>query len=277
MRRTTLIRRAAAGAAAPVLALALVACSGGSEDAAEPDSASTSSEAAAAEESPAAETVAEGEEVDREQFLADLQAGVEGTETAKMRMTMDIPGQKVTSEGQVDYTTEPPNMSMTMDNPGAEGQTLDMRIVDEVVYLNMGQLSGGKFIKMRTDAKNSPLGDLDELTGSMDAVDSLQGFSDGAKSVTFIGEEELDGQQLSHYRLTLDTSQVDSLEGAGGDVPKEVDYDLWLDDENRIAQAKLNLGKQTGSMTVELYDYDEPVDITAPKKSDITTMPGGQG
>jgi hypothetical protein len=277
MRRTTLIRRAAAGAAAPVLALALVACSGGSEDAAEPESSSSVSDEVVPEESAEAETVAEGEEVDREQFLADLQTGLEGVETAKMRMTMDLPGQKVTAEGQVDYTSEPPNMSMTMDNPGAQGESMDMRIVDEVVYINLGQLSGGKFIKMPTDAKNSPLGDLDELTGSMDAVDSLQGFSDGAKSVTFVGEEDVDGQELSHYRLTLDTSQVESFEGAGDDVPKEVDYDLWLDDENRIVQAKLNLGKQTGSMTVDLYDYDEPVDITAPKKSDITTMPGGRG
>lgn len=275
MRRTTLFRRAAVTAAAPLLAVSLVACGGEPETAAE----ETSSAAAEPTESEAAaETPAEGEEVDREQFVEDLAAAMEDAESAKMDMSMDIGAQgKLDIESQVDYTTTPPSMAMTMNNPAAEGQSMDIRLIDSVMYMNMGQLSQDKFFQMDLNDPQSPMGDMSELTDAMDPRTSFESYAEGLKKVVFVGEEDVDGEQLAHYRMTLDPKQIEAMGGAAGQggqkLPKTITYDLWLDDQDRMRQVELDL-EQLGAMTIDVHDWNEPVDIVKPKKSEITEMPG---
>lgn len=275
------LRRTLALAATPVLIAALTACGGGSADQASDEPAAASSSEAGASDEPAAdagaesETPAEGEEVDKAQFLEDFMAAVDDATTAHMSMTTGAAGTEFTADGEVDYTTSPPEMAMSMSNPAMGDQTMDIRLIDGFFYLNLGQMSQDKFVKVDLNDKNSPLGDMSQLTDSMDPVQSFEQFSSGLDKVTFVGQESVDGEDLDHYVLTLDSTKVEMLQGAGGQgLPKTLEYDLWLDSENRMRQVKIDMG-ETGSVDMKIFDWDEPVEIEAPADSEITEMPAG--
>ena len=279
--RSLTLRRTLALTATSVLLAGLTAC-GGDDAGTATDEPTTASSSAAGdptessdteEESDAAEP-AEGDEVDADQFLADFKAGVEDATTAHMSMTTGAGGMDITAEGQVDYTTDPPSMAIEMTNPMGGDQTMDIRLVDGKFYMNMGQLSQGKFYELSLDDPSSPLGDMSSLTESMDPVRSFEQFASGLDTVTFVGTEDVDGEDLDHYVLTLDTTKVDALKGTGTEVPKTLEYDLWLDSEDRMRQVQIDLGS-AASVDMKIFDWDEPVEIEAPAASEIAPMPGG--
>ncbi len=95
-----------------------------------------------------------------------------------MTMHMDMGGQVIHADGAVDYTTTPPQMAMSMETPAAAGQSIEMRLVDGVMYMNMGQMTNDKFVSFDlSDAANLPPG-MEQLTSTMDplaAFESLRG------------------------------------------------------------------------------------------------------
>ena len=278
--RSLTLRRTLALTATSVLLAALTAC-GGDDTGTATDEPTTASSSAAAEPSESAATEEEaddtepaaGEEVDADQFLADFKAAVEDATTAHLSMTTGAGGMDITAEGQVDYSTEPPSMAMEMTNPMGGDQKMEIRLVDGKFYMNMGQLSQGKYYELSLDDPNNPLGDMSGLTESMDPVRSFEQFASGLEKVTFVGTEDVDGEQLDHYVLTLDTTKVDSLKDAGAQLPETLDYDLWLDDQDRMRQVQIDLGS-TASVDMKIFDWDEPVDIEAPSEDEIAPMPG---
>ena len=278
--RSLTLRRTLALTATSALLVALTACGGDdSSTAAEEPTSAPSSAAADPTESEDAEEPAEGtepvegEEVDADEFLADFKAAVEDATTAHLTMTTTAGGLNITADGQVDYATDPPSMAMEMTNPMGGDQKMDIRLVDGQFYLNMGQLSQGKFYKLDLDDASSPLGDMSLMTESMDPVRSFEQFASGLDTVTFVGAEDVDGEELDHYVLTLDTTKVDSLEDAGAQLPETLDYDLWVDDQDRMRQVQIDLGS-TASVDMKIFDWDEPVDIEAPSEDEIAPMPG---
>ncbi len=153
--RSLTLRRTLALTATSVLLAALTAC-GGDDPGTATDEPTTASSSAAAEPSESAATEEEaddtepvaGEEVDADQFLADFKAAVEDATTAHLSMTTGAGGMDITAEGQVDYSTEPPSMAMEMTNPMGGDQKLEIRLVDGKFYMNMGQLSQGKYYEL---------------------------------------------------------------------------------------------------------------------------------
>ena len=278
--RSLTLRRTLALTATSVLLAALTAC-GGDDPGTASDEPTTASSSAAAEPSESAATEEEaddtepvaGEEVDADQFLADFKAAVEDATTAHLSMTTGAGGMDITAEGQVDYSTDPPSMAMEMTNPMGGDQKLEIRLVDGKFYMNMGQLSQGKYYELSPDDPNNPLGEMSGLTESMDPVRSFEQFASGLEKVTFVGTEDVDGEQLDHYVLTLDTTRVDSLKDAGAQLPETLDYDLWVDDQDRMRQVQIDLGS-TASVDMKIFDWDEPVDIEAPSEDEIAPMPG---
>jgi len=278
--RSLTLRRTLALTATSVLIAALTAC-GGDDPGTATDEPTTASSSAAAEPSESAATEEEaddtepvaGEEVDADQFLADFKAAVEDATTAHLSMTTGAGGMDITAEGQVDYSTDPPSMAMEMTNPMGGDQKLEIRLVDGKFYMNMGQLSQGKYYELSPDDPNNPLGEMSGLTESMDPVRSFEQFASGLEKVTFVGTEDVDGEQLDHYVLTLDTTRVDSLKDAVAQLPETLDYDLWVDDQDRMRQVQIDLGS-TASVDMKIFDWDEPVDIEAPSEDEIAPLPG---
>ena len=272
------LRRTTATAAATALLLSLTACGGDSDEPgaeSSPDASSGSSE-----ESSPADQPAEGEEVEPSEFAADMKSGLEESTTARMTMDMDAGGGGLRAEGDVDYTTDPMSMAITLENPMMGAQQMDLRLVDGVMYVHMGEMTNGKFVSYDlSDTANLPPA-MQGLQDQMDPLASFDGFEKALTSVTFEGTEDVGGEQLGHYEAVVDTSKMKSFQGVPPEagMPKEISYDLWFDEEFRARRMSTTIDAGTPvKLDVELSDWGSPVDIEAPPESQVvdgTTLTG---
>ena len=274
--RRTLRRSLTTTTAAVALLLTLTACGGDEEKTGDAASGSSPS---ATQSSPAAGHAA-GEQVEPASFADDMKAGLDASTTAKMTMTMESAGTSIDAEGQVDYTTKPVSMAMTMTSAMMGNQPIDMRLVEGVIYMNMGKMSQGKFISFDLgDSSNLPPG-MSGLADQMDPLASFEQFEPALKTVTFVGDEDVDGEQLAHYEVVLDPEKMTTLQGvpASAGMPDEVTSNLWFDDQFRVRQMRMQMDlAQPVSTEVKLFDWDQPVQIEAPPADQVVDPSTAQG
>ncbi|CAI9419231.1 LppX_LprAFG lipoprotein [Nocardioides sp. T2.26MG-1] len=278
MTRLTAVRRnLAALAVAPLLLTGLAACGDGGETTAKDPAAESLAGAAVLT------GLKTGDEVDPDEFIGIVVDGMEASTTAHMTMTTTM-GQlgEMTAEGDVDYTADPVAMAMTLAMPTSMpmgDQPADLRFVDGVFYMSMGELTGGKFWKLDPADSSSPLGDLGPMLDQMDPTAMMQRLEPAIDSVTYAGEEDVDGRSLDHYELTVDAAALgkamNAPKGALGQLPDSVSYDLWLDEEHRMVQTTMELPIQgmTASVEMTVEDWGKDVSIEAPPAGQITDMP----
>jgi hypothetical protein len=285
--RRTLRRSLAAAALAPLLLSGVAACGddSGSDGSSASDSGSgsdSSGDGGAAAGSLVLADLDEGDEVSPDEFVSTVADGLESSTTAHMTMTMEMGGQTVTeSQGDVDYTTDPPSMTMTMGG-GVTGE-MEMVMVDGVVYMKSDMLTSGKYWKIDPSDPDGAFGQMgfDKLLDQSDPAAALESMKDGISTVTFEGTEDVDGRELDHYAMTVDPSAM--LDELGTDVPSEaakgmpdaITYDLWLDDEDRFAQMQMDTEIMSQDMTMEMTvdDWGKDVSIEAPPAGEVTDMP----
>lgn len=286
--RTT---RLAAAGVATLLMLGLAGCS----DQLSPEPASldsvTSSSAAAPSESPSgspspAEPAAEaptddpsqdaapGEGYDAKQLVAAMQAAFAGHRSTHMVMRSNGVAE-MRAVGDVDYTHRSPAMRMRMTMPAMGVEAMEMRVVDGTFYLSMPPATPkGKFLAFRAGDPNSPLAGLGDLTTQMDPMRSFGAFEHGLTDVELVGSEQVGGETMDHYRLTVDTAAalagMKQQQAAG--MPETISYELWLDDEDLMRKVVFDIAG--ASMSMEMSRWGEPVKVSAPRRADIVETPG---
>ncbi len=104
-----------------------------------------------------------------------------------------------------------------------------------------------------------------------------------------LGGEDLDGEATTHYRLTADVGRAAAA--ADGDVRgsisalgSTVDLEVWIDGQGRVRrvlqrtplQQSPLLGDRglegTLSVTVDLFDFGQPVDISEPSDAEVLEL-----
>jgi LppX_LprAFG lipoprotein len=261
MRRKTTLRRAAAALVLPVALTAMSACGSdepaGSSKAADPG-------------------VEEGEEIEAGEFIDTMSESLENATTA--HVTLEGDGQlAMTMEGDVDYDSDPPSSSLTMKNEMLGDQEMSVVMVDGVMYMQMGELSGGKYFKMDLSGEdNSILGQ--DMSQQLDPSKALRTMEKSIKTVTYVGEEKVDGEDLDRYTVIIDSAAMVG-EALGEDAPpesglaEEIAYDIWFDDDGRFARTTMDMGETAGTMTMTMSDWGKDVDIEAPPADQVTDMP----
>src|SRR5690606_18756186 len=211
--------------------------------------------------------IAEGEEVSTEEFIALLKSpGMDNLTTFTMDMDMGAEGESLVMRGAADLSG-PPALDVEMEMPGV-GQ-VHMIMVDGQAYMSMPPMTEeGKFIKVPFEDFMGE--DTEDFTDTVDMTSQWDDWETGAQKVTFMGVEEVDGEQLNHYELLLDTSQLDAEDTVG--MPSEITYDVWLDDQNIMRKVTFNMPDVEAVVLMD--NWGEPVDISAPAESDITELPG---
>jgi hypothetical protein len=274
MRRNLTLRAAAAAVAVPVLMTGFVACGS--------DAGGGTSAAEAAEDLPG-----EGEEVEPADFMDDLKEGFEASTTAKMGMSIDYGSGAMEADGEVDYTTDPPNLTMAMSDGAMGVGSLDMRLVDNVVYMNLGSMSQDKFVRFDLDEAGSLPPGMEQLEGQMDPLAAFEDMEDALTSVTFVGTEELEGDEVNRFEVTVDTTKMDTMQQlpAEAGMPEELTYELWLDGEYRMRKADMTMALEAGpvsevSTVYTLSDWGTEVSIEAPPEDEVADpsemgMPAG--
>ena len=266
MRRSLTLRRSLAALALPLMLAGLAAC--GSDDEKAQPAASSSSTSGSEETSDS-----KAGKVDPAAFIDDVKAGLEASTTAKLTLHIDMGGQAIEGEGAVDRSTTPPNVVMNMKSPALGGQAIELRLVDKVLYMNMGQMTNNKFVSYDLSDKNNLPPGMDQLTSTLNPLAAFDSLEEGVQSVVLVGDEEVNGEQLAHYKVTVDSSKLDQLKQlpTQADLPKTVTYDIWLDDQNRIRKITMSTDMDSAPMTseVEFSNWGEPVDIAAPPASEV--------
>ena len=280
MRTSHRRRLALAAAALPLTLAALTGCGSDEGESASDETSSSASSPAESESatpeadasaSSSAETPAEGEEVDPAEFAEQYQAAFEKETTAHMRMET-AGSASFSAEGDIDYSTNPPAMTMTMTGPMAE-EAIDIRLVDGTFYMAMPG-SKGKFYRFDLDDPNNPLGP--DFAKQLDPANAFAQFEDAIKTVTFVGEESVDGEDMRRYTLVVDGTKITGAAGAQvpkGALPAELSYDAWFDGEGFFRKMTSDLG-QAGTLTMTVDDWGKDVTVEAPPASQVTTMPG---
>ena len=247
------------------------------DDAAGTDDAPATDDAAGTDDAPATDDAsgdaggeaAAGTEVSTEDFIAQLKSpGMENMSSFTMDMDMQMEGQAVTMTGKADLSGEGgPVMDMQMEMPGMGN--IHMIMVDGQAYMSMpGLTEEGKFIQMPLDELMGE--DADSFTNQVDMTSQWDDWEAGAQKITFVGAEDVDGESLNHYTMLIDTSALDSEDMA--DMPDELTYDVWRDDQNFMLQVSFDVAGAESVMKMD--NWGEPVDIVAPDASQITEMPG---
>jgi hypothetical protein len=148
------------------------------------------------------------------------------------------------------------------------------------MYMNMGRMSNEKFLKFDlNDPKNLPEG-MGGLADQMDPLSAFEEFGPALKSVTYVGADEVDGEDADHYTMVMDTTAIDSLAEvpSGAGVPEEVAYDAWFDEEFRFLRMTMTMDTATPvEMDARFFDWDEPVEIEAPPAGEVVEAPTGAG
>ncbi len=264
MRNPVNVRRTAVAAITPLLLVGLAACGGDAETAATDLAAASSG----------SDPSSAASEIDPQEFVDRMTASFDNTTTARVTMEMTASGADLSATGQLDYSGDTPAMSMEMTMPAMGAGTIEMRLIDEVMYMSMPMIDpSGKFFKIDLNDPNNPLGDSID-PDSMDPQSTMKDFGKGAKSVKLIGEESLDGQDVTHYQVLSSTKGLNSSAvGSTAPLPKTFTYDIWFDDEDRVVKMTAIMGKQS-TVDMVMTNFGEPVDIKAPPASQIQVMPG---
>jgi hypothetical protein len=278
------LRRSGAAAVAVLALASLTAC--GSDDERSGATSSTSdaaSDGAASDGgNPAASGSAApaddaGEEIDGGEFIDLYLAAMDRATTATLAMSVGGTA-SVEGTGAADFTTTPPSMRLTITDP-ITGQDQRMIIVDGVMYLG---LQPEKYLAYDLSDPESPLGT--NLTDQLDPGAMADVFEKGITRAAYLGQEDVEGEPMEHYRVLLDSAtllgqaglpEAGLPEGAGAAVPDEVAFDLWFDDEGNFRRQQATLGKLGAGVELSYDNWGEPVDIEKPPASQITKAPTG--
>jgi hypothetical protein len=288
-------RAARAALAVPAMLLVLAACGGDELEpvAGEPAAASSDSDNSSPEPEPASEAVdteseatdqdstdddgsiADGGSWDKRTLVPAMRAAIEDQETAHFFMTTSSGGMTLNAEGDLAFRGAQQDMSMTMDGAAFGTDSIEMRMVDQVLYLSMPPMTPpGKFVEVRPGAASPFAGMAGQMQG-LDPRDTFKAFENGLRKVEFVGEESVHGEDLEHYLLTVDFREAANAQGmprmAG--MPRTVAYDMWLDGDALMRRVEFEMAQQI-SMVMELSEWGEPVSIKAPARRDIVETPG---
>lgn len=252
---STRTRCVAAAAAATLLLGPLAGCGGDGKDASAGTSASPTPSASASSTAPA------GTPVSVDKFLTRIAAGMADQKSVHM----SIAGSSALQlEAFVEYGASP---AIRLETTLA-GKKVSMVIADGALYI---QQPNGKFRKV---PKNDPTygGMLDSFKnfGPRGSVKDLEA---GISKVSEIGTETVDGEQLTHYDVTVDTTKVvGSFQQLAGSVGTDrfVAMGFFLDSDGLLRQ--ITVASASGQpIAMKFSDWGMPVDIQAPTGNQLAS------
>ncbi|GHI88392.1 hypothetical protein ACWGF3_12580 [Streptomyces xanthophaeus] len=217
---------------------------------------------------------------------ADVLAGT-GSAQARTAMEMATGGTRVTihGEGGVDFKNRMGQLVVMLpaDVTGKPGhRPITELLAPGALYMkNRGAgVPDDKWVRVDT----TTLGDGNLVTGGatdpMTAAELLR----GAQEVTYVGETEVAGTKVRHYRGTTDIGRAaqkaspqvkGSLEAAAKGFSNDtVPFDVYLDEEGRLRKIRhrftyVNNGVIDVSSTTLLYGFGSPVTVELPANGDI--------
>jgi hypothetical protein len=272
--QTLTVRKAALAALVPLTLGSLTACGSGDSSSSAGGQPGTPTGSSTHSTGDQGSTTIAGSTVSSVDFVKLMQSAAAKLTTVKVQMTGATSGQSYMMKGAMDLTGKKPAMDMTMSMASSGLSGIEMRLVDGTIYLSLGSMTQGKFVKFDLNDPNNPLGSLSSSLNQLDPAQMMGQLSpDAFRHVTYVGSDA----SGRHYHATLITSKAPQLKGlpssATADLPKTASYDTWLDSQGRFSKFVVTVPKVM-KMTADYTDYGSAVHISAPPSSQITKIPG---
>lgn len=272
------IRTAAALVALP---LVLGACGGGDQPTASSTTAASSAATSAGQSGTDPFSAQPGATVDPAAFLQGTQQAMQAKKTYAMKMNMAASGQTIKLDGVGD-AADPNNVKvkMTMQAPnqgGAQG-AIEMIMDGQNMYMKMPGQAGGKYVKISMEQLSKAGGQ--DFSKLMNPSENLKMSQQAVKSITFVGDEDVSGTKLKHYKVAIDPAKLQptpkpTASGSPSSSPSTsapaVSYDVWVDGEKLMRKMTMDQSGTKIDMTID--KYGEPVSIQAPPAAQVTQMP----
>ncbi len=259
-------------AALGALALALAACSGG--DGGPGPTAGQSTEGAgtgsggdspSSSSSTSSTSTNTGKPFDPEEFTDRLETAIEKDPTARIDLEIEVDGSvAISAEGVQDLSEEALDMDVRLGD-----QTLGYLLVDGEYYLAQPP----KWVPVSRDSDNEVVRQTLDQIQVLSMRNQFDAFVAGVEDAGIKGTEQVDGVSTTHYTATVDTTRLMSELEVDKDesVPDSVVYDVWLDSRDLIRKISFEVNGATTTLTAT--DWGEPLDIEAPKPSELAEAP----
>ncbi|MET8825721.1 hypothetical protein ABZX40_09375 [Streptomyces sp. NPDC004610] len=220
---------------------------------------------------------------------ADALVGA-GSSRARTSMEMATGGTRVTirGEGVYDFTRRLGELRVRLPQDPAgqdERRPITELLAPGALFMkNRGAgVPADKWVRVET--ASLPDGNL--VTGGATDPFAAAEVLRGTREARYVGETEVDGTAVRHYKGTADLTLAakNAVEGGGGALdaaakgfatPK-VPFEVFLDDAGRIRKVQHRFsydgGRETGAVAVAsttlLYDFGAPVEVELPERADI--------
>lgn len=231
-----------------------------------------------------------------------------GTASMEMVMEMTIEGQVIEMRATGAMDAEAQQMAMEVDMGAMfrdiaeqtgeslpEGLDEPMRVVADgtTMYMQMpfAGLLGAPSGWVSMDLEELGMG-ADQLgAGAYDLRSTLETLRGTSGEPDVVGTEEVRGVETTHYRATVDLAQaleeapesaraaLEQMGGAEALDGAEMVVDIWIDADGLPRRQSMDMGSVFGtlglgdgaaSMTIEYFDYGQPVDIRVPSPDEVT-------
>lgn len=219
-----------------------------------------------------------------------------GTAKMEMRMKMSISGGQGQSfeinqqaDGALDFAEETGRMTLTLDapvfGPGAEMQSCETLFAsEETIYVKVDpsrttEFGGKGWVKASIEVPTIQPG------ASTDPRDLLEFLSAVGEEIEEVGTEEVRGVETTRYHVELSVEQLveqvaeDAREAARRGFEQAgietLPMDVWIDGDDLPRRVGTSFESAQGGasfdmeMTVEFFDYGEPVDVELPASDDV--------
>ncbi|WP_028049303.1 hypothetical protein [Cellulomonas sp. URHD0024] len=255
---------------AAVLVVALSACGGAAADEpSAPPSAAPAAASAAPSQTPTPTPTATADEVTAKTLFPRLDAALAAVQSYDLTMATTGPA-PVQLAGSADLADGRKNFAASTN--GAE-----IRLVNGILYVRLGERTRGKFVKITPDDTSNPL--AAEFSGFRDDVlrSGYVGMEGAITSIASNGaHEDVNGVVATAYTVVLDTSLLTPDAAASlptdpaAPLPARVRCTFWLDDRNLPVRTVLDVGASTTTTDISNVGLGTPV--VAPPAAQVTTV-----
>ncbi|MDT0570932.1 hypothetical protein RM704_26310 [Streptomyces sp. DSM 3412] len=213
-----------------------------------------------------------------------------GSSKARTEMEMATGGTRVTihGEGVYDYGRQLGRLKVLLPHDPAgreEHRPITELLAPGALFMkNRGAgVPADKWVRVDTGA----LSDGNLVTGGATDPFAAAEVLRGARTARFVGESEVDGVRVRHYRGTADLTTASRAASEGNRAPlraaargfatARVPFDAYLDDEGRIRKVRHRFSFVNGggqgtvavASTTLLFDFGVPVAVRLPRPEDI--------
>ncbi|TCO65709.1 hypothetical protein [Actinocrispum wychmicini] len=234
----------------------------------------------------------------------DLAGAVKNNNKAtSAKMSIDMSGSAgsagaISMKGSGAFKVDGSNVAMQMSLDMSSLGTMEMRIVDKALYMKLpanlagqaGMSADKPWVKISadgTDPLSKTLGPMIENMSSNFDVSKQMEQIKAAGQITKSAKETLDGQETTHYWITVDMAKAaQSLpdpemrklaeQAAGTAGMKTINEEFWVNADNlpvQVVVATPIAQGQSANVTVKYTDWGQPVDVQAPPASQVGEMP----